>query len=749
MAGYYGHVEDVRDDATTGDLVTNDYGQAPHAQNGAASTTHVVSLSYDDGEILQQPNGATAYAASVGDPADSLDEYVVGTLAPPPPVAPAVSSLSQEPSTDDVAALDEHAVDVLRPLDGGAAAPPSQSAAPVPAGAVAAPAPTESRSASIEEDELAADMQAILSGQKVYDPASGKTVERDRLGTPSSPQEAGPPPRPEVSNEHAIFDAIADSMKYANAYDLGTVELENRFATFDRAAELDDSVRERRTPPDRSTDDVPMEPKVGNTEFLNDLDQIRARAEGSAHDAMRRAAEAMPVASEESIEGWAGDGGALSCPPSALKLALAEPDPAYAQPMYDSGEHAQAGGDLYKDQLRVGKSPGVLFSYGELIAMADLYKSPEQMMGTDVAELAHIKILIDRSTAYYKKIRHDGYIGPYDAKTLELDVSNAKWNKATGGRYLELAADNAEHFSPNTLFDDPVARAADGQRNNKHAWELHHQHAIEEARRMAADPANANRSYVPMLPLIINGFGDHFLTDAFASGHLINKGVMVAYFRKNFYSGAKLSAAGNEFFKRVAKDAFVGKVKRKFSALETYDYPTKNVLGIDVLIPWHPNIDNVDTFHTLLVQAAEKEQGKVANIIVKALHDNLNAGGVYVTNEAGDPQWLLMGDDRLNEKSLVIMQKAVMQSVANVLDPFAFGSSTAHGSTANFGPFFERVWRYVPRPTPEEKARLTGLVLEYTNPTSTTLSGAVSRIITQQLDVLIDTLISEKKLRPA
>ena len=72
---------------------------------------------------------------------------------------------------------------------------------------------------------------------------------------------------------------------------------------------------------------------------------------------------------------------------------------------------------------------------------------------------------------------------------------------------------------------------------------------------MALDPANAKRSYVPYWPLIINAFGDHFLTDAFTAGHLINKDEVLDHFKGKFFSGAKLTEAGNGFFERVAAKA--------------------------------------------------------------------------------------------------------------------------------------------------------------------------------------------------
>ena len=81
--------------------------------------------------------------------------------------------------------------------------------------------------------------------------------------------------------------------------------------------------------------------------------------------------------------------------------------------------------------------------------MGDLYASADADDATRApAELTRLKALIDRSTAYYRAAR----------ATKSLDVSHDEWDKATGDRYLKLAEDNYEHFAPNTLFTDAVAR---------------------------------------------------------------------------------------------------------------------------------------------------------------------------------------------------------------------------------------------------------------------------------------------------
>ena len=721
ISGYYGR--GPGDSRTFDEVLANYYGRPsrPRATSGAAS----LALSRDDGEVL--PQAAPAMPADTAlppAPSSPAEEYVVWSsdtpatpdtapapaAAPPtpaaPPAAPAVAAASL---AADVAPAEEYAVDLYSPLE----PPPVRPSG----GSSAAPR-------ALEEDELAADMQAILSGQKVYDPASGRTVDRDSLGAQPQPQPGPAPASPQFANEHSIFDAIRESMTYANAYDLGEVELENRFADFDRTADVEQqrqaAAKERRT----------EDPKVGGAEFLEDLDAIRARAEDVADDAVKRAMESMPKAYTSSIADWSDSPiRDASCEPSALKLSLAEPLPGVSSSLWDTGEHALTGGDLYPNQLRVGRGPGVSFSYGELIAMGDFFASADEMMGADPAELTRLKALIDRNTEYYRQ----------NKSQPSLDVSHTEWERATNGRYLKLAEDNYEHFSPNTLFDDAFARAAAKRGNNRTAWEAYHRRAIEEAQKLALLPENQNRSYVPEWPLVLNAFGDHFLTDAFASGHLISKELMIALFKKNFFSGGSLTDAADDFFERVADAAYVGDVKAKFSKLEPVQ---RKVCALGWCLPLHPNIRTAGMFKDLLVAAAESEPEKVANFAVKALHDVLNEQGIEVTNAAGDGKWKLTGDGHINPKSLAVMRKAVQQSVDNVNDPSILQSNL------DFGALFDRVWRYVPQPTAPERARLKGLVQEYTNPRSKVLSSAAAKVIRDQVDSMIDVLVKEGHLRP-
>jgi hypothetical protein len=540
-------------------------------------------------------------------------------------------------------------------------------------------------------------------------------------------------PAPDAKNSQAIFDRIAQSMQYANAYNLGTMELANRFNDFDAMADLQAKAAARvpAAAPAPGAATAPrtgsqVEPAVDSEDFIRDLDAIRSQTAPPLYTQ-------APYGQTTYIQTSPIQAPYGQAPYSHASYIQAQPVPTlhaqapYSQPLFDAGEHVRTAGDLYEGRLRVGRPPGILCSYGQIIAMADLYESVDQMMAADVSELQRVKALIEQSTAHY-------------TTGAGRDVSTSDWEAATGGRYLRLAENNYEHFSP----PPPLHRTSPlpgGRRHgdNKVVWETYHRRAIDEARRLFL-AAPRNLSLFLEWPLIINAFGDHFLTDAFASGHVINKESVIAAFKSNFLNGRSLKPEGTAFFQKVAGRAFTGEVARRFSALETVDYP---VCAHGWCFAWRPNIDSAGMFARVLSAAAEQQPDRIANFAVKALHDHLNREGIEVTNDAGDGTWTLKGDGFLDSANLRIVRKAVQQSVDNVNDPSIFSSSP------DFAAYFARVWRHVPRLTDVSLRRVTALVRDYTSPGSTMLVDAAGRIIHKEVDALVKALVSEGKLQAA
>jgi len=393
-------------------------------------------------------------------------------------------------------------------------------------------------------------------------------------------------------------------------------------------------------------------------------------------------------------------------------------------------EHVLAGGDLYVDQLRVGRDGSVLLSYGQVVSMLDLYATVDDLRMADPAELRHLKALIARSTAYYR----DGKVNKAD------DVSNKEWDDATGKRYLKLAEDNYDHFSPPSVLamsfrtTKPDNRAQYIQYHTRAAHEMRGDWVPQALR--IAEPAATQ----PTVAITTNAFGDHFLTDAFAAGHLVNKEVVLDLFKHNFFTGAHLNDAAKAFFQQVAEKSFHGEVADQMSKLETANYP---VCVWGFCLPWHPNINSADRFAKVLQQAAEAEPVKIGNLAVKAVHDHLNEVGVPVGNDAGDPEWTLYGDGHMDATTLGIMRRAVQQSVDNLSD------AAILAPTLDMQPLIDRVFAYLPKVTPSGLAQVNQAIATYTDPTSQSLIDTAAKLIEKQLSSLVTALLDSKKLKNA
>jgi hypothetical protein len=703
IASYYGSAENRFNDASTvEELFAGYYGKPDirHQIRAKRPPSVVMTLSCDDGETLVQrrhlrpPNeyarqprpvlsrqtSHSGYAELLARPEVSPSKEIEVDFAPVPP-EPMPMPVPPPP---------------LPPLNPGPVEPPLPQPSPTPM-PVPPPKLPDGKPGS-SEDEFEADLQAILRGQKVFDPVSGKTVDKSRVQDQRAAQQAPPPPPP-PNESQAIFDRIAQSMQYANTFDLGTVELENRFADFDRMADLQKRADEKKLAKNRAAAPAPpvrTPAKPDSKDFLEDLDAIRHQQ---------------------------------AAPPGDLAEAYSFPGN-LSEALYDTGEHVLAAETLYPDAFLVGKAPGVKFGYGQIIAMADMFESVNQMMRAEPAELKKIKALIERSTAYYKA----------NKAAPHRDVTTEDWQKAIGSRYLKLAEDNYDHFAPNLLFKGAsFVKTPSRYGNHKAAWERHHEWAIKEAQKMFLDPRYAGTSYFPEWPLLINAFGDHFLTDAFAAGHVINKEAVIDYFKSNFYTQGKLIDKGKAFFSKVAEKAFTGDVAAKFKKLETaqpYD-AWWNVVG------WNPDIKNAERFGLVLIGAAEQEPDKIGNMAVKAIHDKLNRDGIEVTNGAGSGTWRLTGDGHLTTQTLTIMRQAVQQSADNITDPSIFGSNITIGN------YFAKAWKYVPQLTSASETQVREMVKNYVNPDSSQLVDAAAAIIKAEVDSLIAVLIEKKALQPA
>jgi hypothetical protein len=150
-------------------------------------------------------------------------------------------------------------------------------------------------------------------------------------------------------------------------------------------------------------------------------------------------------------------------------LSVASADPAWREPFQAQLEELMA---RYRPLTDLEIRPGLTLTYGEVVALAgDYYATPEEL----AAEL---------TPAVAEAIRG---VTPQDDGTFLLNTHRGWFD------YAMLANENQDHFAPRSW-----ARYA-----------RHHAEALKLALDRDLDAA-----------LVRNAFADHFLTDAFASGHL-------------------------------------------------------------------------------------------------------------------------------------------------------------------------------------------------------------------------------------
>lgn len=163
----------------------------------------------------------------------------------------------------------------------------------------------------------------------------------------------------------------------------------------------------------------------------------------------------------------------------------------------------------------------VSFSYGELIAAADYYKNPEDLFFDraqgikDVIRCAN-RLRMDHPTHDPAEAKHD-------------DCTGIGFFRIPG--FLEIVSRNYDHF---------------GWHNMKAYVRLH-----ERALRMARD-AYLKRTSAPNesrlaleQALLLNAFADHYLTDAFAAGHIRLPRVQLKSWARRTLPGAFRSLRGD------------------------------------------------------------------------------------------------------------------------------------------------------------------------------------------------------------
>jgi Domain of unknown function (DUF4157) len=247
--------------------------------------------------------------------------------------------------------------------------------------------------------------------------------------------------------------------------------------------------------------------------------------------------------------------------------------------------------DLRNDPFLKGKKftvKGVELSVGDIIAMAgDFYPSPADLMNADPEELREIRDAIQEERQGKLK---GGKANERYQEITQKYIGLGK--RAKANTFIGMAKVNAPHFTP----------------TNRAAWKDLHKQALKAARAAGKDQTKLDTA------LLIDTFGGHFLTDAFASGHLFDK--------------AKLE-------------------------MEIDRWLAQN--------PVAPPNPEMRSYYAII--------GKNMSLVVlKNIHDRLNAEGVEVSNKRGI-KWKTFGDDHLKDSadSLRLGALAVFESRRQVM----------------------------------------------------------------------------------
>jgi|GEM_PF-3699917 len=171
----------------------------------------------------------------------------------------------------------------------------------------AANAKKEESPASLSDDEIAADLSTIFSttenkeampNQAEKDDFLKKMLEKNEEQKTKSPTTDEATTAPPTSGNQNIFDAIAKSMNYANAFDLGNYVLEQRFDMFDEEENKRISGESNMNKSELATRGGPVRtdyPGGQTGKVSNDSEELSTRAFLEDLDSIQQSSEAFGV----------------------------------------------------------------------------------------------------------------------------------------------------------------------------------------------------------------------------------------------------------------------------------------------------------------------------------------------------------------------------------------------------------------------------------------------------------------------
>jgi hypothetical protein len=354
---------------------------------------------------------------------------------------------------------------------------------------------------------------------------------------------------------------------------------------------------------------------------------------------------------------------------------------------FEAGEHTQMAGS-HTAAIGTPSEPGgdrLEVSEGDLIALGDFYATAEEMMSAPVAQLQALIELIHRD--------EDFRLGKGGSPP-----TTAEWTAAKPD-YEQLLVDNAAHFAPG----EGAGMVPGG--DHRSMFQMYHHQALEKAHAAAA----AGSATVPDEAIALNAFACHYLTDAFAAGHLFNKAEMLERVQAEW---ARLPTLGSF----LGENAFSIGVARNLLS----DPTAASELAIrQIKIGTWQDIDQtVLSMFVFKISELRDMRELFFNGLLNLVHNRLNRSArddpktaIEVTTAKGQV-WTLAGDGILGaktgsdagEETLAVARAAVAESYRN-LDAAAKDPSRMRDDFVT-----QSVWDYTPKPTEIGEAHFQALI---------------------------------------
>lgn len=197
------------------------------------------------------------------------------------------------------------------------------------------------------------------------------------------------------------------------------------------------------------------------------------------------------------------------------------------------------GTRLVTIELEEGGS--VVCTVGEMNTLADYYANVEQLRRGRQETLQRILQTVRKQSFERLRgvLRQIDPIAGLTMRAPEFEGAIATSGKRSDAELQNLTADGRNRMSETYLAN--VARnACHFAPQSWHRWREHHERALALARSSWRTKQKADREDNPDLrrnaaslaneAVMVNGFGDHYLQDSFAAGHLINKTLIMQWF---------------------------------------------------------------------------------------------------------------------------------------------------------------------------------------------------------------------------